>query len=202
MLVAFAGLPGSGKSSVAKLLAAKKGISVFCEPEEPDWPELIHNRHVYGHFTGLSWFRLTRVQLLFKAAHAARRDGCSVIDSYYDVLIHHYLGKPEFHWLIKPTDPYFVAAKEVCAADYQNLPKADVIIFLRVDLESWKQMLDSRGRRLDRDDNLKAEFGMQEEIWRACLQTSVEHGSRLVEARQQWGSISETVEMVSSALSD
>ena len=81
LLIAFAGLPGSGKSSLAKIFAKKIDTEAFCEPEEAEWPSLIHERRIYGHFTGLSWFRMARVELLFKAKEESKENGSGVVDS-------------------------------------------------------------------------------------------------------------------------
>lgn len=198
MLIAFAGLPGSGKSTIARMLASKRKVPVFCEPEEEHWPELIHKRDKYGHFTGLSWFRFTRVEQLHDASEAAIVNGCSIVDSYYDVLIHHYLGESDFRWLIKPSDPYFPVAKAMAAVDYTHLPRADVIVFLNVELETWVKMLAARGRRLDKDENLQDAFGMQNAIRRACLSTTDDHNTRIVEVNQRWEKPKETTQVVFS----
>ena len=200
LLIAFAGLPGSGKSTIARKLASRLKVPFFCEPEEDHWPELIHQREKYGHFTGLSWFRFTRVEQLHDAKEAATTSVCSIIDSYYDVLIHHYLGEPDFHWLIEPSDPYFPVAKAMAAVDYTYLPRADVIVFLNVEMETWMKMLTVRGRRLDKDDKIQDAFGMQNAIRRACLSTAHDHNTRVVQIDQHWDQLEETTQAVFSAV--
>lgn len=176
------------------MLASQRKVPIFCEPEEEHWPELIHKRDMYGHFTGLSWFRFTRVEQLHNAKEAATATGCCIIDSYYDVLIHHYLGDPDFRWLIEPSDPYFPVAKAMAAVDYTHLPRADVIVFLNVERETWRKMLTARGRRLDKDDNLQDAFGMQNAIRQACLSTAADHNTRIVEVDQRWEQPKETTQ--------
>lgn len=200
MLIAFAGLPGSGKSTIARTLGSRRKVPVFCEPEEEHWPELIHKRDKYGHFTGLSWFRFTRVEQLHNAKEAAAITGCSIIDSYYDVLIHHYIGEPDFRWLIEPSDPYFPVAKAMAAVDYNRLPRADVIVLLNVEMETWIKMLTTRGRRLDKDENLQDAFGMQNAIRRACFATAKDHNTRIVEVNQRWEQLEETTKVVFSEI--
>ena len=196
LLIAFAGLPGSGKSTIAKMLAPRLNVELFSEPEEEHWPELIHKRDKYGYFTGLSWFRLTRIQQLHDAKDIAITAGCCIIDSYYDILIHHYLGDNDFRWLIDPSDPYFAVAKAMSDLDYIHLPRADVIVFLNVEMETWSKMLAGRDRRLDKDDSLKDGFGMQEAIRKACIETAKDHGTQLVEIDQLWEKPQETMEAV------
>lgn len=93
-MIAFAGIPGVGKSSTTKVLSKSLGATVFLEPEEDKWPEIVKNRDTYGLFTGITWFRGVRVKQLFDAQAMSKQNKIVVLDTYYDKLIHLYLGKP------------------------------------------------------------------------------------------------------------
>ena len=81
----------------------------------------------------------------------------------------------------------------MAAADYSHLPRADAIVFLEVDFDTWQKMLLARGRRLDKEDGLDQQFGMQKEILAACEATARDQGSKLIKVKQHWGKQEEVV---------
>lgn len=180
MLIAFAGLPSSGKSSTAKALGRLINAEVHLEPEESAWPELVKERTTVGAFTALTWFRTIRVPQLFKAADTRDRGGVSIIDSYYDVLVNCYMGEDSFDWLISRSDPYFSAAQKMAETDWAELPKTDLLIFLRLDEEVWLEFMARRDRDFDRAAELSKHFDMQIKMELACRKAAEDHGTRLV----------------------
>ncbi|MCF3193428.1 hypothetical protein [Pseudomonas bubulae] len=180
MLIAFAGLPSSGKSSTAKALGRLIHAEVHLEPEESAWPELVKERATVGAFTALTWFRTVRVPQLFKADDYRKRGGVSVIDSYYDVLVDCYLGDFAFEWLISKRDPYFATAQLMARADWITLPKADLLVFLRLDEKLWCEFMSRRDRDFDRTAELCKYFEMQTKMEEACMKAAKEHGTRLI----------------------
>jgi hypothetical protein len=84
-----------------------------------------------------------------------------LIDSYYDKLCAHWIGRPGTEWLIKPNDPYFSNFQQTAWLDYKNLPEADVIVIFNVNEADWRRMVEGRGRRLDADSKLLDAFMMQ-----------------------------------------
>ena len=180
MIVAFAGLPSSGKSSTAKALGRLIGAEVHLEPEDSAWPELVKERSVVGAFTALTWFRTIRVPQLFKAADTRNRGKVSIIDSYYDVLVSCYLGDDSFEWLISRNDPYFPVAKKMAQMDWIVLPKSDVLVFLRLDERVWHEFMTRRDRDFDRTAELSKHFAMQINMEEACRKAAEDHGTRLI----------------------
>ncbi|KQB54486.1 hypothetical protein AQS70_21735 [Pseudomonas endophytica] len=185
MLIAFAGLPSSGKSSTAKALGRLIHAEVHLEPEESAWPELVKERATVGAFTALTWFRTVRVPQLFKADDYRKRGGISVIDSYYDVLVDCYLGDVAFEWLISKRDPYFAAAQSMARTDWLTLPKADILVFLRLDEKVWREFMSRRDRDFDRTAELCKYFEMQAIMEEACRKAAKEHGTRLINVDQE-----------------
>lgn len=200
MLIAFAGLPSAGKSSAARALAALLGGEAFVEPEEADWPSLVRDRATVGAFTALSWFRSARVPLLFKASALAATGATAVVDSYYDVLIARYLGAPSFAWLLPEDDPYFPVARAMVNADWDHLPKADVLVMLHLDETVWTAFMERRGRAFDRDADLVSHFAMQELMMKACEAAARDHRTRLVVVDQIDGSPEQTARLVAEAI--
>lgn len=180
MLIAFAGLPSSGKSSTAKALGRLINAEVHLEPEESAWPELVKERATVGAFTALTWFRTVRVPQLFKADDTRKRGKPSVIDSYYDVLVDYYLGDVAFEWLLSKNDPYFSAAQAMAKTDWASLPKADILVFLHLDEQVWHEFMSRRDRDFDRTAELSKHFEMQTKMEQACRKASEEHGTRLI----------------------
>lgn len=180
MLIAFAGLPSSGKSSTATALGRLINAEVHLEPEESAWPDLVKDRAVVGAFTALTWFRTVRVPHLFKADNTKRRGKVSIIDSYYDVLVDFYLGDPSFEWLISKDDSYFSAAQSMARADWMTLPKADLLIFLRLEERVWHEFMQGRNRDYDITSKLSHNFEMQAKMEQACRKAAEDHGTRLI----------------------
>lgn len=180
MLIAFAGLPSSGKSSTAKALGRLINAEVHLEPEESAWPELVRERATVGAFTALTWFRTIRVPQLFKADEARTNGRHSVIDSYYDILVACYLGDDSFEWLLSRDDPYFPAAQEMVKTDWAKLPKADLLVFLRLDENTWHEFMERRDRDFDRTAELNKHFEMQKKMEQACRKAAEAHGTRLI----------------------
>ena len=184
-MIAFAGLPSSGKSTTTKALADRLGVKWFVEPEEDQWPEAVRDRDRVGRFTALTWFRSARVPKLYAAAEASRAERAAVIDSYYDVLLSRYIGKDPFVWLLNPGDPYFPLARCMAELDWELLPHADILVFLRLEERVWKTFMDRRSREFDRRAHLEEQFAMQGLIEQACRQAEGEHKTRLIVVDQE-----------------
>ena len=202
MLIAFAGLPSAGKSSTADRLAARLGGKAFVEPEEQRWPDLVRDRATVGAFTALSWFRTARVPQLYRARAFSEAGGIAVIDSYYDVLIACYLGEAPFEWLLARNDPYYPVARAMVDADWDHLPKADVLVMLRLDRLLWSTFMKRRARNFDRNAQLESYFAMQDLMARACEAARRAHGTRLIVVDQIDSSPEETAARVATAIGD
>lgn len=200
MLIAFTGLPSAGKSSTARALGKLLGATSFVEPEEEDWPQLVHNREQVGAFTALSWFRSARVPALFAAAEIRSHGGVAIVDSYYDKLVSLYLEQDCFSWLLPKADPYFKVALEMARVDYAQLPVADILIFLRLDESTWRRFSETRGRIFDESAQLLKNFEMQRHLEDASRTASEKWGMRLCIVEQTWSSPDKTARIVRDIL--
>ena len=191
-LIAFMGLPGSGKTSTARELANLLEAAVYLEPNEEHWPQAVLNRHRVGAFTALTWFRSMRVPLLVTAAGDRDAGRIAVLDSYYDKLIAGYIDDPAMQWLIGPDDPYFEVAKQMAILDKKLLPDVDILIFLQVTEANWNRLLSTRNRAMDQEAEFLKSFSSQSEFLAASKSYTETTGARLVVYEQQFGSAHST----------
>jgi HD superfamily phosphohydrolase len=175
-LICGAGLPCTGKSSVLRHLAGRLGARYFREPEEIRWPEAVTRREEMGLFTALTWFRSVRVQNLVNAANARDAGEAAVVDSYYDKMIHCYLGKPAVEWLLPRSNPHFEAFALVAERDFEDLPDADLVVVFRVSESDWHRFLAIRNRKLDQNPEFLRSFESQEYFLDAARQLAERRG--------------------------
>jgi hypothetical protein len=162
-LVAFMGLPGSGKSTTAiELSRLINGAKVFSEPDDTQWPVAIQRRHEFGYFGALCWFRAMRVPLLFMADEVRRAGGVGIVDSYYDKLIAGYIGHPAMKWLIPSDDPYYTVMVQLASLDADSLPETSCLVFLRLTPPVWRHFLASRHRPMDSEAAFLQSFPTQD----------------------------------------
>ncbi len=199
-LIVAVGLPCSGKSSVMAGVAALIGAQAFLEPEEHEWGAAVRNWERCCHFTGLMWFRSARVPLLYEAARIRELGGVAIVDSYYDKLIASYLKRPGMEWLLSPDDSYFDIAMEIALTDWKVLPDADCIVSFQVDQPTWRAMLNSRNRALDRDELFAKSFATQSYIHEAASHLAAERGTRLVTYHQHYATEDQAAKLLLAML--
>ncbi|MEX1029944.1 MAG: hypothetical protein WDZ91_07850 [Paenibacillaceae bacterium] len=155
------GLPCCGKSTVMSELGKLIGIDVFLEPEEPEWGQAVMERDICGHFTGLMWFRSVRVPMLYQAQQLVKSGKSVITDTYYDKVLHHYIGKPGMEWLIDPKDKFFEVAKQIAELDWLSLPLPTCVITFEIDYDIWLTLLKKRNRQLDKNEAFLKSFHTQ-----------------------------------------
>lgn len=162
------GIPGCGKSSIIKSLQSIYNAQAFYEPEEDRWPDVVFQRSEYGYFSSISWFRSMRVPQLFQARKLADKGQLVFTDSYFDKLLHNYIGKPGLDWFLPVNDRYFNLVKEMALIDYTMLPNADLVLFFLISPEIWQSFLHNRNRNMDNEEQFKNEcFALQEPMLKA-----------------------------------
>lgn len=179
------GLPCTGKSSVMRELGTLCNFPVFLEPEEELWPAAVMEREECGYFTGLMWFRSTRVPLLYKAKQLQEAGQGVIVDSYYDKAVYHYLGKPGMEWLLSPNDPYFPMAQTISKLDWDSLPDATCIITFEIEYDDWVTLLKKRNRQLDQNPEFLKSFVTQKYFIEAAENLAKERNIKHINFKQQ-----------------
>lgn len=180
------GIPGAGKSSIFRLLAADREIISYHEPEEEEWSAAVLDREACGRFTAISWFRSQRVPMLFEADKTRTSGRPALVDSYFDKLLGSYLEHPAMAWLIAPDDPYFHVTSQLAKIDREFLPDADVLVFFEVEKGIWERNLDLRGRAMDGEVEFRNRcFNMQKPFLDACIEYCGDTGAQLVRFDQR-----------------
>ncbi len=189
-LIVFAGISGSGKSSLAKELAILCHGTCFSESEESEWPEFIRKKQPYGEFSSFVTFRSMRTDALWKAWDLRNEGKIAIMDSYYDKITYYYLGKPGMEWLMNPESPYFPCARMITDLDAQLLPNADCVILLDVPYDDWMQMLTKRGRIRDSIEGFQANYRLYRKyVSEAVRQICTEKHIDLLIFQPQFGDI-------------
>ena len=180
MLIVFVGIPGSGKSSIVKELAALLNVKYFAEPEEEKWADAAKDWKTYGSFSMLMWFRSIRVPMLVEAQRLSEEGEIVFIDTYYDKLLHYYIDKYCMRWLISPSDRYFSVMKQIAEIDKDVLPDADIAVFFEVDKANWLSFLKNRNRSTDNDEEFLKNFETQKFLLEATQKLCEEKGIELI----------------------
>ena len=186
IMIAAMGIPASGKSTTMEELSKLIPDSVLYleaidEGKEIVWPKAVTMRDKYGYFGSLSWFRSLRVPKLYNAEEMKNSGKIAILDSYYDKLIHLYLGSKGLDWFFPREDPYYKVAKEMSKLDYETLPLADIIVFFWVTEDIWKLFYNSRNRDMDQEELFRKQcMDLQEPMLKACKTYVNEHNKRLI----------------------
>jgi thymidylate kinase len=194
--IAFAGISGSGKSSLASELAMLcDGVS-FHETEEEEWPNCIREVKAGREFSALIVFRALRVDALYRAKELSESGTNVIVDSYYDKLTFYYFGKPGMDWLLPSDDPYFEIAKKMMAIDIDQLPDVDCIVLLDVSYPDWVRLLKKRNRSRDRLKGFVESFDRYKDYTKnavlnlcrnrgiRCVQFNTHYSSPKIEAKK------------------
>jgi deoxyadenosine/deoxycytidine kinase len=160
-LIAFSGLPGAGKTTIARLLAEQIDAAAFLEPEECDWPETVQNRYAGSEEITFFWFRSIRGNNLYLADRARKESLWAIVDTMYEHIRTRYLR----HYGISRLGEYhpFQDVFEIVAErDWDTLICPDFCFFLSVDEIAWRQRLQQRSRISDRVLKIGDRYYMQD----------------------------------------
>lgn len=148
-IIAFSGIAGCGKSTLATILGCSLSLSVFHEPEEVDWPDIITNQVKYDQASALLAFRQLWAKQFTDAYWSKQNGKSALIDTYFFQIYGYYLGKPNLEWLLQPDNPYLNLLIQLNELDQTYFYDADYVVLFEVNLEDWRKFLKSRGRNWD-----------------------------------------------------
>jgi hypothetical protein len=180
VVLAFLGLPGAGKTTLARAIADISGVAPLLEPEESEWPAFVRDPHPQGDFTRLCWFRSQRVPLYYIGAELREQGNSCVLDSYYDKWCIGWLGLPGLEWLISPDDPYFAVARSMAQVDADVLPRADAVVMLEIEEPLWRAQIAARGRGIDRHAPFANSYASQAHFVETALTRGAQDGTDVI----------------------
>lgn len=200
LVIAFAGLSGSGKSTIAKTMESLYTCNILIEPEESEWPETITKKE-FGYFTMWMSFRQIWLPLQFQAQALKKKSKIVFLDSYFIKIIGYELEKSGMEWLFPKEDPYFAVYRQICQLDIQLLPDPDCIVLFDVSYNDWLKMLSSRNREWDKTPGFIESYDQTKSaIQESVLQLCKERNIRLIFFQPEFGDPIEQAKRLRSIL--
>lgn len=191
-VVAFAGLSGSGKTTMAKTLEHLCSCCILTEPEESDWPEVITHSSEFGYFSMWMGFRQLWLPLQYKAHKLKKENRLVILDSYFIKIIGYELSEPGCEWLFPKDDAYFHLYQQICQLDINYLPDPDYIVLFDISFEDWIKFLDSRNRSWDKTAGFVESYASTKQaIQKAIESLCKSRDIKLIRFQQQFGDIPE-----------
>lgn len=179
--IAFSGISGCGKSTMARLLPQKINAICLAEPEEAQWPQVIIQREVYGASAALFALRQLWLPLFIDAAALRKAGNLVCIDTYFLKITGYYLDKPGMEWLMPAHDLYLPLLKQLFLLDQKHVPDVDCVVLFDVSFDEWKLFLKARGRNWDTDTNFCNSYTRTREYVRdATIEHCNTYGIRLL----------------------
>lgn len=155
IIIAFVGIPCSGKSTITRELSKFLDSQFYLEPEESNYPNNIKENfsRIKEHGSALNvykYFRNIRARNLFAAEKKKMKGISSVLDCFYDKIVVDILGNPETDCFVDSKSEDFKKILKIAKEDSLSLPHIDLLFFLRLNSkELHDDFLQERGRKLD-----------------------------------------------------
>ncbi len=135
---------------MAKAIATLEDCEYLVEPEEKDWPPILKNTDLYGHFTRWIGFRQLWLPQHYEAQRLKKENKTVFLDSFFIKILGYELDEPGMEWLFPQDDPYYPAFYEICNLDIHHLPDPDCIVLFDIPFDTWLQFLSTRDRTWDK----------------------------------------------------
>lgn len=200
-VIAFAGVSGAGKTTMAKSLASLCSCHCLVEPEEADWPEVIRKADVFGNFTWCMAFRQLWLPQQYEAQDLKNKGQNVILDTFFIKIVGYELEAPDLDWLFPKDNPYFQAFYQVCELDIEYLPDPDCIVLFDVSFEDWLKLLSIRNRDLDKRPGFIESYqptktAINNAVFRLCEERNI----RLIHFKQEFGDVGQQALRLKSIL--
>lgn len=190
VVIAFAGISGSGKTSTAKELATLYPYKCLIEPEERDWPDVIKYRNIFGNFTMWMGFRALWIPQQFQAQNLKKQHQTVFLDSYFIKIIGYELNEMGMDWLFPKEDPYYPCFYQICQLDIEHLPDPDCIVLFDVSYQLWLQLLATRNREWDKTAGFLESYQQTKTaIEHAVLRLCRDRNIKLIHFQPEFGNL-------------
>lgn len=202
-LLTFIGIPASGKSTIAKHLNASIANSqVFLELPEDQYPEKIkqafENREHFGYKDIYHYFRSIHLYHLYAAQLRKYSNLSSIVDCYFDKILFSLLEKRRIDYFINSNHRDFPEILNYTSHDAQTIPKADVVVFLKITQKLHNTFLKKRNRHADMGPPI---FDTQEAFLEATLEYAARENKPCIILEQEKGIKSITQKLIKQLLS-
>lgn len=186
--IAFAGVMGVGKSSLARGVAKCLGGHSLVEPEADTWPVPKGERWEDHVMLLERWVHDTNLSLFQQASRTAVSGILAVADGGLFVLAKEYMDDPacQFYYGHLARDE-MQQLRETACADWRDAPCPDIMVVIEADLDTWRQMIQKRGRSMDANQGFIASYHGQQRIIRSAAESyAAEKGIKLLRFTNQW----------------
>ena len=186
--LAFMGIPGSGKSTIAKNLADRINSQCYLENEEDLYPNDIKLKFndvdkdqniVDIHY----YFRNMRAEYHKQAEANKKNKLSSILDSFYSKVMLDIIKQPNTDWFINSKNRHFNKIKNISELDSSNLFDADIVIFLNVTKDLHKTFLKSRNRECEVDERI---ISAQSSFYNATVNYAEMKNKKLIVVQQEY----------------
>lgn len=192
VVIAFAGLSGSGKTTMAKTLSALHPYHCLIEPEESDWPDVIRRRDVFDNFAMWMGFRQLWLPFQYEAQRLRNLNQIAILDSYFIKIIGYELDEEGLEWLFLKDDPYYAVYRQICQLDIEHLPDPDCIILFDIPYHTWIKLLASRTRDWDKTPGFLESYQQtRDAIEKAVKRLCYERNIKLIRFQPEFGDLIE-----------
>jgi deoxyadenosine/deoxycytidine kinase len=193
--IAFVGVMGVGKSALAQAIAKKMGAESMIEPGAEAWP-IDADKWEENVFILEEWVRNTNLTS-FREARSLTSKGSSVVsDGGLFLIAKDCIDDPScqfYYGLLNEKEKQIL--RQETLEDWNEAPCPDILVLLETDIDTWKKLLATRGRKMD--DNLEfiANYSGQQRVIREAAQRyTAEKGIKLITFKNQYSTSAESAD--------
>lgn len=166
IFIGLIGLPGVGKSTLAKSLAQQIGARVFIEPGEDEW-DIDHSKDWKGQVGRIeSWVCSSNATKFREARALAKQGHKTVADAGIFLVNKELIHEPSMQWwygLISKQEKfqlYTIAERNW----FDESCRPDVLVLVETDKAAWLSYMEMRGRSDDNDPECVRQYDKQKKV--------------------------------------